>query len=250
MFNAKNPRQAWCLLNGIKSPRHQARVEAWFDAHEDSRGFRAERRGSEIELNILDVIGYDWWTGEGITTKEIKRALDDAGEVSSIRVLIDSPGGSVFDGIGIFNLLRRHEAKVTVEIVGIAASAASVIAMAGDDILMHLGTELMVHPASGLTYGTADEHEATARALRSINSSIVEIYVNQTKKDEAEIVKLMEAETYMTANEALKLGFATRVITESGTKKTTASGKGKPTARVHQPTANAEGFRPMRQLLR
>src|SRR5690606_18124282 len=83
-------------------------------------------------ITILDVIGYDWWTGEGVTAKRVSAALRAIGE-KPVTVLINSPGGDFFEGVTIYNMLRAHPSKVTVQILGIAASAASVIAMAADE---------------------------------------------------------------------------------------------------------------------
>jgi ATP-dependent protease ClpP protease subunit len=89
-------------------------------------------------ISILDVIGEDWWTGGGFTAKRASAALRSIG-ASDVVVNINSPGGDMFEGIAIYNLLAAHPAKVTVNVLGIAASAASIIAMAGDEILMGEG---------------------------------------------------------------------------------------------------------------
>src|SRR5690606_4398240 len=98
----------------------------------------------DTTISIFDVIGEDFWTGSGVTANRISAALRSIGN-KDITVRINSPGGDMFEGIAIYNLLRAHPAKVTVEVLGWAASAASVIAMAGDDIRMGLGSLMMVH---------------------------------------------------------------------------------------------------------
>src|SRR5690554_907877 len=107
-------------------------------------------------ISIFDIIGEDWWTGEGFTAKRCSAALRSIGN-ADVRVQINSPGGDVFEGLAIYNLLRAHPAKVTVEIMGIAASAASIVAMAGDEIVMGLGTFVMVHNAWGVVVGNRHE---------------------------------------------------------------------------------------------
>ena len=205
-------------MKNVFSNRFRAQIEAWQSRHESDRGFRAEASGDDLELNVLDFIGFDPWFGGGITTDVIKRALDEHPDAKSVRVVIDSPGGSVFDGIGILNALRRHPAKVTTEVIGLAASAASVIFMAGDHRVMNLGTELMIHQASGGTWGTADDHESTAKALRSIDSSLVDIYESRTGLDAKAIKKLVDDETWLTAKQAVEQGWADFLQVEVGTK--------------------------------
>src|SRR5690606_15225806 len=113
------------------SAGHAKHIRQWLDEHEDEREFRAEQKGGglELELTILDVIGGGFWY-EGVTAKSVKRALDEAKNAKLIRVLINSPGGAVWDGVAIQSLLKRHSARVEIEVLGEAASAASVIAMA------------------------------------------------------------------------------------------------------------------------
>lgn len=195
----------------------QDRFRAWWKDHGSQRAFTAAASGDDLELNVLDVIGYDWWSGEGVTTKAFKRILDKHADAKNIRVVIDSPGGSVFDGVGIYNALRRHGAHVTTEVIGLAASAASLIALAGDDIEMNVGTELMIHQASTIAWDNADGMQKTVDALRSIDSSIVDIYVNQTNLPRDEIVQMMSAETWMTADDAVTKGFASRVLRKGKT---------------------------------
>ena len=98
-------------------------------------------------IDIYDIIGEDWWTGEGFTEKKLAGILRKVGN-ADVTVNINSPGGDVFQGVAIYNRLKRHEGKVNVNVTGLAASAASVIAMAGDKVTMYTGTMLMIRPAS------------------------------------------------------------------------------------------------------
>jgi len=203
--------------------RFTDRFQAWCQEHAGKRSFEAKASGDALEINILDVIGYDYWSGGGITTSVVKQALDSNASAKTIRVIIDSPGGSVFDGVGIHSALRRHSAKVTTEVIGLAASAASVIAMAGDTIEMHVGTEMMIHQGSWGGWGTADDLEKTVGALRSVDLSLVDIYQLRTGKTAEDLTALIKAETWMTAQQAVDEGFANRVIRESGTRTTNNS---------------------------
>lgn len=161
-------------------------------------------------ISIYDVIGEDWWTGGGFTAKRMGAALRSIGK-NDVTVKINSPGGDMFEGIAIYNLLRDHPAKVTVEVMGWAASAASIIAMAADEIRMGLGTFMMVHNAWGVVVGNRHDMRDGADLFDGFDSAIADIYEARTGMKRAEIVKLMDAETFMGPSEAVKNGFADMV---------------------------------------
>lgn len=158
-------------------------------------------------ISILDVIGEDWWTGDGFTAKRASAALRSIG-ASDVVVNINSPGGDMFEGIAIYNLLAAHPAKVTVNVLGIAASAASIIAMAGDEILMGEGAQLMIHNAWGAVVGNRHDLQSAADVFAGFDQSLADIYHARTGAKMAEIQQLMDAETFMAADQAMKLGFA------------------------------------------
>ncbi len=158
-------------------------------------------------ITMYDFIGEDWWSGAGVTTNYVAQALKAAGNVD-VTVKINSPGGDMFEGIAIYNMLSQHPAKVTVEVMGWAASAASIIAMAGDEIKMGLGTFMMVHNAWGMTVGNRHEFAAAAEMFATFDSAIVDIYEARTGKTRAFIEQLMDAETFMAPDEAIANGFA------------------------------------------
>lgn len=174
------------------------------------RPLAADNSGDDSLIQIFDVIGEDWWTSGGFTAKSMSRALRAAGD-RDVRVQINSPGGDMFEGIAIYNLLRGHKAKVTVEVMGWAASAASIIAMAGDDIVMGLGTFMMVHNAWGVVIGNRHDMREAADLFDGFDSAIVDIYEARTGADRAAIEKLMDAETFLGPSEAVENGFADRV---------------------------------------
>jgi hypothetical protein len=126
-------------------------------------------------------------------------------------VRINSPGGSVFDGIAIYNALKRHDAAVTVWIDGIAASIASMIAMAGDEVVMPENAMLMLHDPSALVIGTAADMRGMADALDKMKAGMVAAYRDKSGRDDAEIEALMRGETWLSAQEAVELGLADRV---------------------------------------
>ncbi|MCO7728367.1 Clp protease ClpP [Brucella intermedia] len=162
---------------------------------------------ADATISIFDVIGEDGWTGGGVTAKRISAALRSIGNRDVI-VRINSPGGDMFEGIAIYNLLRAHPAKVTVEVLGWAASAASIIAMAGDDIRMGLGSFMMVHNAWGLVIGNRHDMREAANLFDQFDAAIADIYAARTGMERAHIEQLMDAETFMAAAQAVEYGFA------------------------------------------
>ena len=172
-------------------------MKRWFD-------FRAQARGAEIV--IYDEIG-----AFGIPAKAFLDELEALGPVAELTVRINSPGGSVFDGFAIYNALKRHDAAVTVWIDGIAASIASVIAMAGDRVVMPENGMLMLHDPSALVIGTAADMRGMADALDRMKAGMVAAYRDKSGRDDVEIEALMSAETWLSAQEAVSLGLADRV---------------------------------------
>jgi ATP-dependent Clp protease protease subunit len=172
-------------------------VKQWFD-------FRALVGGAEIV--IYDEIG-----AFGIPAKAFLDELKALGPLAKLTVRINSPGGSVFDGVAIYNALKRHDARVTVWIDGIAASIASMIAMAGDEVVMPENAMLMLHDPSGLVIGTASDMRGMADALDKMKAGMVAAYRDKSGRDDTEIEALMQAETWLSAQEALELGLADRI---------------------------------------
>jgi ATP-dependent Clp endopeptidase proteolytic subunit ClpP len=168
--------------------------------------FRAMDAG-EAEILIYDEIDPLWGTG----AKEFARGLKELGEVTTIHVRINSPGGDVFDGLAIYNQLAQHSAKVIVHVDGLAASIASVIAMAGDVIDLAENALIMIHDPWLMTAGTAADLRASADLLDTVAASIVNTYAARTGRDVEEIRPLMAAETWMDATEAVGQGFADQV---------------------------------------
>lgn len=174
------------------------------------RPLAASESDDPSTITIFDVIGEDFWTGGGFTAKRMSAALRSIGK-NDVKVKINSPGGDMFEGIAIYNLLREHPAKVTVEVMGWAASAASIIAMAGDDIRMGLGTFMMVHNAWGMVVGNRHDMRDAADLFEGFDSAIVDIYAARTGLDRKALAKLMDAETFMGPTEAVEKGFADAV---------------------------------------
>lgn len=159
------------------------------------------------EIHIFEQIGEDFWTGDGMTAKRFLSELKGL-DVDAIELHINSPGGSVFDGQAIYSMLKNHKARVDVHIDGLAASIASVIAMAGDTVTIPRNALMMIHDPSGFAMGTAEDMRKVATALDKVKTGIIAAYQDKTGKDEAELAELMSAETWMTGDEAVAMGFA------------------------------------------
>lgn len=165
-------------------------------------------KGAIISDNLQRI--YDWIGIEATSPNKILNALpiDD----SDIEVVVNSGGGDVFGGSEIYTILREYKGNVTVKIVGIAASAASVIAMAGDKILISPTAQVMIHNVS--TYGAGDyrDFEHTAEVLKSANKSIANAYKTRTGKTDEELISLMDKETWFNAESAVSNGFADEIM--------------------------------------
>jgi ATP-dependent Clp protease protease subunit len=163
-------------------------------------------RGTGAEVAIYDEIG-----AYGVSAKGFLAELGALPDGTPVDLRLNSPGGSVFDAVAIYNALKRHAGTVTVWIDGIAASAASYVAMAGDEIVMPENAFLMIHDPSGLAMGTAGDMRAMAEALDKIAGSLVRGYAAKSGKTDDEIAALMAAETWFDAADAVAAGFADRL---------------------------------------
>ena len=167
--------------------------------------FNAATADTPATLSIYDEIGF--W---GVQAKDFIADLH-AVTSKSINVEINSPGGDVFAGLAIYNALKFSGKEIIVMVMGVAASAASLIAMAGDRIVMPQNTFLMVHNPWSFAMGNADELRDTAATLDKIGNSLQVTYVARTGQSEEKIKELLSKDTWLTADEALALGFATEV---------------------------------------
>lgn len=159
------------------------------------------------KLEIFDAIG-GWW---GVNALKFRSDLNALGDLDELSIHINSPGGSVMDGLGIYHTLKRHSAKKTVYVDGTAASIASIIAMAGDEIIVPKDALMMIHNPSTVTWGEEGDHEQALNALREIKTALVNAYVERTGRTVEEISAWMDAETWMTGELAVERGFATAV---------------------------------------
>lgn len=171
---------------------------------------RAEKNGTEAEIFIYDAIVSDEieaeWFG-GVAPQSFVKALREI-KADTIHLRINSPGGSVFAARAIEQALREHKAKIIAHIDGLAASAATFIAMAADEIVMAPGALFMIHKAWSVAFGNSDDFMSEAALLEKIDGTLAETYAARTGKDAAEVMELMAAETWFTAQEAVDAGFA------------------------------------------
>lgn len=162
------------------------------------------------EVYLYGVIGEDFW-GEGNSAKSFVEQLS-ASSPKPLDIHIDSGGGDVFDGFAMASAIQRYEGETTAYVDGLAASAASYIAVACDNVRMNDYSWMMVHRASTCAYGNVDDLLNVANRLEAIDSTIADIYAKRTGIDRDEIVAAMEAETWLSAQDALDGGWCTEVI--------------------------------------
>lgn len=174
-------------------------------------GYTIKAAGAEAgEIYIYGDIGEDWF-GEGNTAKGFADELKALGAIKTLDVYINSGGGSVFEGVAIYNTLRRHRARKIVHVDGLAASIASVIAMAGDEIIIARNGLMMIHNPWGVAMGEASDFRKMADSLDKIGGAIVDTYTLRTGQTALKCSAMMNEETWMNADEALALGFADQV---------------------------------------
>lgn len=164
------------------------------------------------EVWIYDEIGEDWY-GEGVTAKRLVGDIN-ALDVANIALHINCPGGSVFDGQAIYTALKRHPATVTTYIDGVAASIASVVALAGDTVIMPNNAMMMIHDPWALALGNSTEMRKMADTLDKVAETILNVYDDRSTKTRDELAAAMAAETWLTAADAIEYGFADEVTSE------------------------------------
>jgi ATP-dependent Clp endopeptidase proteolytic subunit ClpP len=158
------------------------------------------------EISVFDEIG-----GFGVSVTDFKEQFDSIKNAKQIRLLLNSPGGAVTEGMAFYNLLASVRDKLTVEVIGLAASMASVVALAGSKLVMDEGTYLMIHNPWTITWGDADQLRKDADVLDKMRSELISIYAAHSKLSPKEIGQMMDDETWLTAQEAFDSGFADEV---------------------------------------
>jgi ATP-dependent protease ClpP protease subunit len=176
--------------------------------------FRASMQsGGCLELIMYEDIGKNPWTGEGLTAKTVKAQLDAAGKYAKISLRINSPGGDAFEGVAIGNLLKSTGKPINVYVDGIAASAASIIAMCGD-VQMAPNAMMMIHRAWMMGAGNTNDFAKLSETLSKVDEAISQTYSDKTGKSANEVLALMDAETWMSAEDCVSGGFASSITGE------------------------------------
>ncbi|BBM37694.1 ATP-dependent Clp protease proteolytic subunit [Leptotrichia hofstadii] len=165
------------------------------------------------ELILYGSIGSDeYW--DDVSDKVFKQDIENLGDVENITLYINSPGGSVFSAVAIANTLKNHKAKVTANIDGLAASAATIITSACDTVRMPKNALFMIHNPITFAYGNNQEMQKTVEMLDKVKNSIIETYLNKTKTDKETLSELMDNETWMDAEMAKDYGFVDEIVDE------------------------------------
>ena len=180
-------------------------------------GFSAESSGDRGKLYIYESIGVDWWTGGGVTAKSVVEALDGMKSAKALDVFVNSPGGDIFEGKAIYAALRRFSGERVVYVDGIAASAASFVAMAGDKIVTQPAATWMIHEVRASAWGaTAAEARKLAEVLDLENRTFADTYARRTGQAVQDVLSWMAEETWMNAAQAKERGFTDEIAEESG----------------------------------
>jgi ATP-dependent protease ClpP protease subunit len=180
--------------------RWNASLAAKNDAEED-----------DATISIYDFIGQSW-DGSGVTAKRVSAALRSIGKNKNVTVNINSPGGDLFEGISIYNVLRDHAGEVTTRVVGLAASAASLIAMAGDKRQVARASFVMIHNVWVMAIGNRNDLRDAADQLEVFDDALAGIYVARTGLDKKDVSKMMDKETWFMGEKAIEEGFADELL--------------------------------------
>ena len=202
------------VFAGVKPSKIPAPVAAKVSAYAPPLAFDRWKAGVHASdakgattITIYDVIGEDMWSGGGVTVNRIDAALRQIGDQPA-EVHINSPGGNMFEGIAIYNRLLEHPQPITVKVMGLAASAASVIAMAGDTIQMGPASFLMIHNCWVAAIGDRNDMAETAAFLEPFDGAMADVYAARSGQDRAAVVKMLDAETWLSGTQAVAKGFA------------------------------------------
>lgn len=204
---------------------------------------RIEQKGREATLYLYDMIVSSQWEAEyfgGVTAQDLVPKIDGL-DVDVIHLRINSPGGDVFAAQTIAAALERHKARVVAHIDGLAASAATAIAVTADEVLMAEGAMFMIHNAWTIAIGDKNDFLEVAALLEKVDGALVKQYAEKTGQPAAAIQKLMDSETWFTAQEAVEAGFADSI---EAPEKASASSMWDLRAFGRQPAAPAEDDRP------
>lgn len=190
-------------------------IDRW---NADAAGIRpAALESGDNVITMFDIIGEDWWTGGGVTAKKVAAQLRAIGD-RPVEVQINSPGGDMFEGLAIYNVLREHPQPITVKVMGMAASAASIIAMAGDTVQIGAASFLMIHNCWVVAAGNRNDMQEVADYLAPFDRAMADVYAQRSGQKSEQCAKWMDAETYMSGGDAINRGFADELLPADQTK--------------------------------
>jgi ATP-dependent Clp endopeptidase proteolytic subunit ClpP len=194
-------------LNYRNSKNAEAVAKYWGKSLDKPDWYKIENKSEdETEILIYDVIGWPFIDAD-ILVRELSEIKS-----KNIKVRINSPGGDVFDGFAIYNALTAHKSNVIVQIEGLAASIASVLAMAGDEVWSYPNAMLMIHNSWSLAMGNKDDMRDIADILEKIDGNLVDTYFDNSNVGRPTLRKMLDAETWLTAKESLDKGFIDKII--------------------------------------
>lgn len=185
-------------------------------------GLRAAGEEGDNVITMYESIGYDPWTGGGVTAKRVSAALRSIGK-RDVEVRINSFGGDLFEGVAILNMLVAHPGAVTVKVIGMAASAASLIAMAGDELLMGRASFLMIHNCWSIAIGNKGDFRRAADDMEQFDAAMAGVYAERSGQDRKKVEAWMDAESYFGGERAVELGFADALLDDSDITNDTAA---------------------------
>ncbi|MEK5215308.1 head maturation protease, ClpP-related [Psychrobacillus sp. FSL H8-0487] len=189
----------------LKSFKNQSHIEQLKKVERKFETFQNETTNA-TEITIYGIIGDSWWD-DSVSAADIDNALKSIN--GDIVINLNSPGGDAFDGIAIYNRLKKHDGKVIINIDGWACSAASVIAMAADELNMGMGSMIMIHEASTIVWGSKTDMRKEADVLDNLEDGIIDIYMTKANVEREEMRNMVDAETWFSAQKAIEIGFAT-----------------------------------------
>lgn len=166
---------------------------------------------SDRTISIFDIIGEDWWTGEGFTAKRMAGALRALGK-GPVTVAINSPGGDYFEGLAMYSMLREHDGDVNVKVMGLAASAASLVAMGGDTVQIARAGFFMVHNTWTVAVGNRHDLRDLADQIEPFDSAMADVYAARTGDTPENMGKLMDRESWIGGSAAVSQGFADSLL--------------------------------------
>ncbi|KQM79826.1 head maturation protease, ClpP-related [Xylophilus sp. Leaf220] len=193
--------------SGVRSEILPRAMERWNPGIQAAETDQADER----VISIYEAIGYDTWSGEGVTARRVAGALRSMG-AGPVTVNLNSPGGDMFEGLAIYNILREHKGEITVKVLGLAASAGSVIAMAGDKVQIARAGFFMVHNSWVVAAGNRLDLRGIADWLEPFDAAMVDIYCDRTGLDAKSAAKLLDAESWIGGSAAVEQGFADELL--------------------------------------